>query len=58
MAKNLLAKDPGLQFIKKDRRDRLIDYYSIEPRALPNKEVKPLKYSKIDRFANTLEIKF
>jgi hypothetical protein len=29
-----------------------------DPKALPEKEVKPLKNSKLDRFANTLEINF
>jgi hypothetical protein len=35
-----------------DRRERLTEYYSIEPKVLPSKEVKPLKYSKLDKFAN------
>jgi hypothetical protein len=40
------------------RRERLTEYYSSDPKALPSKEVKPLKNSKLDRFANTLEINF
>jgi hypothetical protein len=39
-----------------DRRERLTEYYSLEPKALPSKEVKPLKNSRMDKFANTLEI--
>jgi hypothetical protein len=40
------------------RRERLMEYYLSGPKDLPGKEVKPLKNSKLDRFANTLEINF
>jgi hypothetical protein len=33
-----------------------LNLYSQDPKALPSKEVKPLKYSKLDRFANNIEI--
>jgi hypothetical protein len=39
-----------------ERRERLTQYYSADPKTLPDKEIKPLKYSKIDKFANNLEI--
>jgi Asp-tRNA(Asn)/Glu-tRNA(Gln) amidotransferase A subunit family amidase len=38
-----------------DRREKLIELCSQDPKALPSKEVKPLKYSKLDRFANNIE---
>jgi hypothetical protein len=47
---------PFSAHMAKNRRERLTEYYSLEPRALPSKEVKPLKNSKLDRFANTIEI--
>jgi hypothetical protein len=39
-----------------EKREKLLDLYSQDPRALPSKEIKPLKFSKIDRFANNIEI--
>jgi hypothetical protein len=39
-----------------DRREKLAELYFQDPRALPGKEVKPLKYSKLDRFANNMEV--
>jgi hypothetical protein len=56
MAKNLVSRDPGLDFMDPERRERPTQYYSADPKALPGKEVKPLKYSKIDKFATNLEI--
>jgi hypothetical protein len=55
MAKNLI-RDPGLDFMNPERRERLTQYYSTKPKVLPSKEVKPLKYNKMDKFASTLEI--
>jgi hypothetical protein len=56
MSKNLVSRDPGLDFMDPERRERLTQYYLIDPKVLPSKEVKPLKYNKMDKFANTLEI--
>jgi hypothetical protein len=58
LAKNLLEKDPNLDFMDPNRRKGLIEYYLSDPKALPGKEVKPLKNSKLDRFSNTLDIDF
>jgi hypothetical protein len=38
------------------RREKLSELYLSAPRALPGKEVEPLKYSKLDRFANNTEV--
>jgi hypothetical protein len=54
--KNLMNKDPNLHFMESNRREILTEYYSSEPKALLGKEVKPLKNSKLDVLANTLEI--
>jgi hypothetical protein len=56
LARKLKDKDPNLDFMDSDRREKLVELYSQDPRALPIKEVKPLKFSKIDRFANNIEI--
>jgi hypothetical protein len=56
MATNLVSRDPGLDFMDPEKRKRLTQYYSSDPKALPGKEVKPLKYSKMDKFATNLEI--
>jgi hypothetical protein len=56
LAKKLIDKDPNLDFMDADRREKLIELYSQDLRALLTKEVKPLKFSKLDRFANTIEI--
>jgi hypothetical protein len=40
------------------RRERLTEYYLSDAKALPGKEIKPLINSKLDRFANILEINF
>jgi hypothetical protein len=37
MAKNLVSKDPSLNFMEPNRRERLTKYYSIKPKALPGK---------------------
>jgi hypothetical protein len=47
---------PGLDFMDSEKRERLIELYSQDPKALPSKEIKPLKFSKIDRFANNIEV--
>jgi hypothetical protein len=36
----------------------LSELHLSEPRALPGKEVKPLKNSRLDKFANNIEINF
>jgi hypothetical protein len=43
-----------LWILKKEK--NCLNLYSQDPRALPSKEVKPLKFSKMDRFANNIEI--
>jgi hypothetical protein len=42
--------------MEKSRREKLIQLYSIDPSVLPASEVKPLKFSGKDKFANTMEI--
>jgi hypothetical protein len=39
-----------------DRREKFTELYSQDPRVLPTKEIKPLKFSKLDRLANNMEI--
>jgi Asp-tRNA(Asn)/Glu-tRNA(Gln) amidotransferase A subunit family amidase len=39
-----------------DRRQKLSELCLSAPKALPGKEIKPLKFSKIDKFANNMEI--
>jgi hypothetical protein len=56
LPKRLIDVDPSLNFMDAEKREKLIDLYSQDPKALPSKEVKPLKFSKIDRFANNMEI--
>jgi hypothetical protein len=56
LAKRLMDVDPGLDFMDSEKRERLLSLYSQDPKALPSKEVKPLKYSELDRFANNIEI--
>jgi hypothetical protein len=58
LAKNLLEKDPNLDFMDPSRRERLTEYYLSDPKVQPGKEVKHLKNSKLDRFADILEINF
>jgi hypothetical protein len=58
LAKKLVDKDLNLDFMDSDRREKLSDLYLSEPRALPGKEIKPLKNSKLDKFANNIEINF
>jgi hypothetical protein len=43
--------DPGMDFLEPAKRLALQKFYSKQPQAMPIKEVKPLKYSKIDKFA-------
>jgi hypothetical protein len=57
LARKLINTDPGLNFMN-SKKKKLIKLYSQEPRALPTKEIKPLKFSKLDRFANNIEINF
>jgi hypothetical protein len=52
LAKKLLEKDPNLDFMDPSRRERLTEYYLSDPKALPGKEVKHLKNSKLDRFVD------
>jgi hypothetical protein len=42
--------------MEKSRREKSIQLYSIDPSVLPAFEVKPLKFSSKDKFANTMEI--
>jgi hypothetical protein len=56
LSKRLIDVDPGLDFMEPEKREKLLDLYSQDPKALPSKEVKFLKFSKIDRFANNIEI--
>jgi hypothetical protein len=42
--------------MEKSRREKLIQLYSKYPSILPASEVKPLKISSKDKFANTMEI--
>jgi hypothetical protein len=56
--KNLIKNDPSLDFMDPNRRKKLIEYYLSNQKALPGKDVKALKYSRLDRFANTIEINF
>jgi hypothetical protein len=56
LAKRLIDVDPGLDFMEPEKREKLLDLYSQDPKALPSKEVKPLKFRKLDRFANNIEI--
>jgi hypothetical protein len=58
MAKKCLDKDYMLNFMKKSRREKLIQLYSVDPSVLPASEVKPLKVSSKGKFANTMEINF
>jgi hypothetical protein len=58
LAKKLVDKNPNLDFMNPDRREKLSDLYLSEPRALPGKEIKPLKNSRLDKFANNIEINF
>jgi hypothetical protein len=52
----LIDTDPGLDFMDSEKREKLVELYSQDPRALPAKEIKPLKFSKLDRFANNMEV--
>jgi hypothetical protein len=56
IAKKCLDKDYTLDFIEKSRREKLIQLYSVHPSVLPASEVKPLKFSSKNKFANTMEI--
>jgi hypothetical protein len=42
--------------MEKSIRDKLIQLYSKDPSVLPASEVKPLRFSSKDKFANTMEI--
>jgi hypothetical protein len=56
ITKKCLDKDYTLDFMEKSRREKSIQLYSIGPSVLPASEVKPLKFSSKDKFANTMEI--
>jgi hypothetical protein len=51
-----MDKDLNLDFMDPDRREKLAELCFQDPRTLPGKEVKLLKYSKIDRFDNNIKI--
>jgi hypothetical protein len=42
--------------MEKFRMEKLMQPYSIDPSVLPTSEVKPLKFSSKDKFANTIKI--
>jgi hypothetical protein len=56
LAKRFLNIDPGLDFMEPEKRETVLALYSQDPKVLPSKEVKTLKFSKLDRFANNIEI--
>jgi hypothetical protein len=56
LVKKCLDKDYTFDFIEKSRRKKLMQLYSVDPSVLPTSEVKPLKFSNKDEFANTMEI--
>jgi hypothetical protein len=56
LAKRLIDTEPGLDFMDSEKREKLLELYSQDPRVLPTKEIKPLKFSKMDRFSNNIEV--
>jgi hypothetical protein len=56
LARKRVDKDPKLDFMDPGRREKLSELHFQDPRVLLGKEVKPLKFSKLDRFANNMEV--
>jgi hypothetical protein len=46
--------DPGMDFLDPAKRVALHKFYSKQPQAMPIKEVKPLKSSRMDKFASNI----
>jgi hypothetical protein len=47
--------DPSMDFMDQRKKISLQKLYNENPMAMPNKEVKPLRFSKIDKFATKVE---
>jgi hypothetical protein len=47
--------DPSMDFLPTSKKIAMQKFYSKDPTAMPVKEVKPLRYNKLDRFAAKIE---
>jgi hypothetical protein len=43
--------DPSMDFLSSSKKIAMQEFYSKDPTAMPVKEVKPLRFNKIDKFA-------
>jgi hypothetical protein len=48
-------KDPSIDFLSTSQKIAMKKFYSKDPTAIPVKEVKPLRYNKMDKFAAKIE---
>jgi hypothetical protein len=47
--------DPSMDFLKTSKKIAVQKFYNKDPSAMPIKEVKPLRYNKLNRFAAKIE---
>jgi hypothetical protein len=53
--KRAQEKDASMDFLDSNKKIALQKFYSKNPVVMPNKEIKPLRFNKLDKFTTKLE---